>query len=139
MDPRFAADVNGDGKADAVIFNHVQGIKVSLSDGSEFLPPESWSAHAAWRQPTQEEYPRFLEDVNADGMADAVLFHPVDGVLVGLSTGTSFADPVVWSTDGPWLHDSWDRHPRMLGDVDGDGAADAVLADPDVVVGLSSE
>jgi hypothetical protein len=39
------ADVNGDGKADALYFDTSGGVWVSLSTGSGFRPPKMWLKH----------------------------------------------------------------------------------------------
>src|ERR671910_549015 len=63
------ADVNGDGKADALYFDTLRsgGVWVSLSTGSGFLAPEMWLQHGA-STPDQIQY----VDVNGDGKADAL-------------------------------------------------------------------
>jgi hypothetical protein len=77
---------------------------------------------------SQNAYPRFVADVNADGRGDVVGFG-ASGVFVALSTGSSFAAPTRWIANfgtaaGNWT--SQDRYPRMLADVNKDGRADVV-------------
>ncbi|MBC7235692.1 MAG: hypothetical protein H5T69_07600 [Chloroflexi bacterium] len=128
--PRFLADVNGDGMADAVLFHPTRGIKVMLSEGNRFGSPTWWSQVPAFRQASQDKYPRFLADVNGDGMADAVLFHPTKGIKVMLSKGNRFGSPTWWSQAPAFQQESQDEYPRLLADVNGDGMADAVLFHP---------
>jgi hypothetical protein len=93
-----AADVNGDGKADAIAFT--QGgnpgggppgsVFVALSTGHSFGPAVQWSSHMC----LAGEFCA-MGDVNHDGKADAIAFtqggNPAGGppgsVFVALSTG----------------------------------------------------
>ncbi|MBC7237036.1 MAG: VCBS repeat-containing protein [Chloroflexi bacterium] len=127
VDPRLLADVNGDGMADAVVLDHAQGIVVALSTGGGFGQPTVWNSEAAFKRTDQDEFPRWLADANGDGMADAILFHPTNGIRVALSTGTSFAPSTWWTQHNAWDRATFEADPRLPGDVNGDGAADAVL------------
>ena len=125
---RMFADVNGDGKADAVGFG-VDGVYVALSNGSGFeSEPNRWttafSEDSGW---PALEYPRMLADVDGDGDADAVGFGS-DGVYVALSNGKRFSTHITrWSTAFSYS-DGWrvSDHPRMFADMDGDGMDDAI-------------
>jgi Zn-dependent metalloprotease len=145
------ADVNGDGRADAVAFvkstQVVPGqgdVLVALSTGTGFDPPVKWSDSMCLDNQTCA-----VADVNGDHKADALAFvkstqkKPGQGdVLVALSTGTGFDAPVKWS-DSMCL----DNQTCAVADVNGDGRADAVAfvkstqAEPgqgDVLVALST-
>ncbi len=83
--PRMLADVNGDGKVDALGFGYA-GVYVALSDGTKFAPTTAqwttaYSYDAGWRV---DMHPRMFADVNGDGKADALGFGYA-GVLAGLS------------------------------------------------------
>jgi hypothetical protein len=83
--PRVLADVNGDGKADAVGFG-LDGVYVALSDGSSFEtnPTRGTTAfdyNHGWRV---SDHPRTFADVNGDGMFDAAGFG-LDGVYIALA------------------------------------------------------
>ncbi|MBC7235052.1 MAG: VCBS repeat-containing protein [Chloroflexi bacterium] len=124
---RALADVDGDGLADAVLFHPKYAIKVALSTGSGFAPPVNWGRYNAFSKPDQDRFPRFLADVNGDGRADAVLFHPRNGIKVALSTGSGFAPPVKWGRYNVFCKPSLNAYPRTLADVNGDGLADAIV------------
>ena len=128
------ADVNGDGKADALYFDTLRsrGVWVSLSTGSGFTGGELWLQHGD-STPDQIQY----ADVNGDGKADALYFDTLrsGGVWVSLSTGTTFTSPVLWAQYGASIPDQ-----IQYIDVNGDGRADAVYFDTDggLLVSLST-
>lgn len=128
---RAAADVNGDGLTDAVLFSD-QGVMVALSHGAGFGAAQLWIANFGqtagnWRIGTHE---RFLADVNGDGRADVVGFGHA-GVLVALSNGNGFGRARLWTTDDDFRAANWDstRHIREVADINGDGMADLVWID----------
>ena len=128
--PRYVADVNGDGKDDVVGFGETNTF-VGLSDGSSFGAPATWihqftPSAGGWS--SFNKYPRMMADVNGDGKADIVAFG-LDHVYVALSTGSSFSGSTVWHNlfnynGGGWT--SYDKYPRAVVDVNGDGKADIV-------------
>jgi hypothetical protein len=139
------ADVNGDGKADAVSFvKSTQAdpgagdVWVALSAGSGLGAAVKWSDSMCVAAQTCA-----LGDVGGDGKADAVSFDPGSGdVWVGVSSGSAFGVPVRWSDPKCVAGETC-----ALADVNGDGRADAVSfakstqADPgagDVWVALST-
>ncbi len=156
--PRFLADVNGDGKADVVGFSCC-GVHVAFSDGNVFkqfnndpaqhILENRFCPQAGWK--TQNEHPRALGDVNGDGKADIVGFGE-NGVYLSLFKDNLFTEPQLvlksfLAKDG-WVsaasHPEWPgwangaNHPRFLADVNGDGKADIVGFDEGAVyVGFS--
>ena len=102
---------------------------------ANFGPSQGWSS--------QNTFPRFYADVNADSKSDIVGF-TTDGVYVSLSTGSGFSAPTRWiakfgssSTSGGWTDQN--TYPRVLADVNGDSRADIVgFATNGVFVSLST-
>lgn len=115
----YFADVNGDGKLDAIVSNKTE-VAVRLSDGTQFLPPTLW---------TQEPYfgvyagrvNNYFADVTGDGKADAIVVNPT-GITVRRSDGTKFLRNELWTKE-PYLG----ALGNYFADVTGDGKADAIV------------
>jgi N-formylglutamate amidohydrolase len=130
--PRFMVDVNGDGLPDIVgLYNSC--IYVSLNTGSSFQPAACWLSGGAFAPATgwsdMSTLPRFLVDVNGDGLPDVVgLYNSC--VYVSLNTGTSFQQAACWLSGGAFAPQTgWtnmNAMPRFLVDVTGDGLPDIV-------------
>ncbi|WP_158558945.1 FG-GAP repeat domain-containing protein [Rhodoferax lacus] len=132
--PRVLADVNGDGLPDIVGFGP-GGVSVSLNtlntgEGKYATPAVALAnqfSAPAWTD--NLTHPRFLSDVNGDGLPEIVGFGPA-GVFVSINTGNgTFATPKPWlasqfSPSQGWANN--DAYPRMLVDMDGDGRPDVV-------------
>jgi hypothetical protein len=115
--PTQFADVNGDGKQDAIAVDY-GGIRVFLSTGSGLASAQTWSSGSFFgRKGT------FFVDVDGDGKADAVAIDN-DGTWVRRSAGTSFGTPEHWSDT------FYGQIQTALADVDGDGKADLIAVDP---------
>ncbi len=122
------ADVNGDGRSDAVCsardFYSNRYLIVAISDGShQFVGAGTW--RAGWCNKGEVSY----ADVNGDGSADAVC-STVDAptsahtVQVGISDGHSeFSGGGAWASG--WCYQDGDV---IMADVNGDRRADAVCA-----------
>jgi len=117
------ADVNNDGRADAVAFNHginggATAVFVGLSNGASFGAPQQWSNSFCLANEICA-----MGDVNGDGRADLVAFtgNPSDRVLVSLSNGMSFGPPQLWS-----IFFCLTGEVCKLADVNGDGRADLI-------------
>jgi hypothetical protein len=128
--PRLLADVNGDGRADIVGFGNA-GAYVSLGQvNGTFSAPVLAVANygydaGGWRV---DRHPRLLGDVNGDGRADIVGFGNAGAyVSLGQANG-QFTGPVLAVANYGAEAGGWQvgLHPRLLGDVNGDGRADIV-------------
>jgi hypothetical protein len=115
----YFADVNGDGKADAIAVT-ASAIVVRESNGYQFIPP----SHSVWTLP-QVSYPlsncaTYFADVNKDGRADAV-FVCSTGVWVSPNDSAFFTPPVAW-TPNPY----YGNIGTYFADVTGDGRPGAI-------------
>ena len=116
------ADVNADGKADAIAFNHglneANAVFVGLSNGAAFAP--ATKAHNFFCTKTQT---CAVGDVNGDFKADLIAFTrgTTPRVFVALSNGTSFGAPQLWSSSFCRTGDVC-----KVADVNGDVFADLV-------------
>jgi len=125
--PRLLGDVNGDGKEDVVGFG-IDGVWVGLSNGSGFGAMSRWTTNFNYQQGWRvEQHPRLLGDVNGDGKADLIGFG-YTGVWVALSTGSGFGSMSMWTSEFNYSIQGWriEQHPRMVGDVNGDGKDDLI-------------
>ncbi|MFW7378830.1 MAG: FG-GAP repeat domain-containing protein [Oligoflexus sp.] len=132
--PRLVVDVNGDGLADIVGFDDVS-VYVSFSTGTGFLPKERWSndfsRDAGWRN--TDYHPRWIGDVDGDGLADVVAAKDA-GLYLALAAGDRFTSAELVMRDfaldvvqsGAQAFDWWhyNHMPRQLFDLDGDGRVD---------------
>lgn len=124
--PRWVADVNGDGRADAVGFG-IYDVFVSLSTGSSFTGCDLWcigcyTTDTGWTSITQNL--KTLYDLNGDGRAD-LYGTLVSQISVVTSSGASFNLPISYYTDNSnWI--SQDVDPRFLGDLNGDKKGDLI-------------
>jgi hypothetical protein len=128
--PRMLADVNGDDRVDIVGFG---GDRVFVSLGQTngtFANPVGTVGNlgynaGGWRV---DRHPRLLGDINNDNRADIVAFgNDFVFVALGRSNGT-FSDITATLNTLCYNAGGWrvERHPRMLGDTNGDGKADII-------------
>ncbi len=130
----FFADVDGDGKADAIVVND-GGITVRRSDSTKFLPNETWASGLVARSYHigGVSYPNiYFVDVNLDGAADAVSVDD-NGVWVQLSDKVNH---VFQSTAINWTGGAfYGTNGTFFADVTGDGAADAIAVTKNILGG----
>ena len=108
-----STDVNGDGKADAIVVN-TTGDTARLSNGTSFGSNQTWSGAFYGTRGN------FFADVNGDGRADAIVVGD-GGVSVKLSTGSGFGSTQAWTTNAYYGNVG-----TFFADVTGDGKADAI-------------
>ena len=147
--PRMMADINGDGNDDMVGFaNRVVQAKLSNGDGTFGSTKTIFDDNAhftvddgGWT--TQNEYPRMFGDIDGDGDDDIVGFG-ADQVYSALSNGDgTFADAQVAQDSGIFTPEmgwtTYDKNPRMVDDVNGDGYDDLIgFSNDGVRVALSN-
>lgn len=117
----LVGDVNGDGKADAVLVDPNNGDAwVATSTGSSFSNPVLWSSNSLMAGATKY----FLADVNGDGNDDLIGYWAATGDwYVALSSGSGFWPPTLWAQDEGNLNSSTDQ---FVADVNGDHMADVI-------------
>jgi hypothetical protein len=123
-----AGDFTKDGKDDALVLCKRSAsssqLLVLVSGGTTFTETEFWSGDYA-----ATGVQLAAGDVNSDGIFDAVCLAPGSGgtarLDVFLSSGTAFSGPTTWY-DGSALPGSGGR--LVVGDLTGDGRADALVA-----------
>jgi len=112
---QFLSDVNGDGKADAIVYFPSGDWYISYSNGNNFGGYSPWISGHGLGSTSQE-----IGDVTGDGKSDAVVFFESNGnwyVVDSSSGGYS-----LWIT-GHGVGSS----KQFLSDVDGDGRDDAIV------------
>jgi hypothetical protein len=117
----FFADVNGDGKADAIVVSDTT-VTVYPSNGTSFGPGQDWTGG-----PYYGTRGTYFADVNGDGKADAIVVNDTT-VTVRLSTGTSFGPNQDW-TGGPY----YGTRGTYFADTTGDGKADAIAVNDSTI------
>lgn len=127
--PRFLADVNGDGKDDVVGFGDV-AVWVSLSNGTGFDAPQNWvnefGSDKGWQM---KDSWRSVGDFNGDGMVDVVGW-TYDDLTIGMSDGSKFSTansnkwPIQLLSKDLTDPNSQGQHPLEATDVNGDGKAE---------------
>ncbi|MBD9628007.1 VCBS repeat-containing protein [Ensifer sp. ENS06] len=135
--PVELADVNGDGLVDIVGFKN--GVQVALGKAGGYSAPQTWLNYFSPEYDWSADEPRYLVDVNGDGLADIVGFSQ-KGVELALANAetSSFIKSAntlsYFSPDTGWQSAA----PRYLADVNGDGAADIVGFNNGVEVSLAA-
>lgn len=115
------ADVNGDRRADVVVFMHnaTPQLWIELSNGTSFGQAQLWSSYFCTSSETCD-----VGDFNGDGRADPIAFTrgAAHQAWVGLSTGTGLMPPTIWSN-----YACLDGEVCEVADVNADDRADLVV------------
>jgi hypothetical protein len=88
----YFADVNGDGRADAV-FVCKSSVWVSLSTGTAFLIPVPYTLN-----PYYGSIGTYFADLTGNGRADAIVVN-TNNVVARLSSGSAFGPNQLWTTN----------------------------------------
>jgi peptidoglycan/xylan/chitin deacetylase (PgdA/CDA1 family) len=134
-------DVDGDGRAD-VCARGREGLVCALARGQRFTHLRKWSTGADFSDADSTPWAKDasfygtvrLADLNGDGRAD-VCARSREGLMCALSTGRSFTRATVWLPElGDGQGVSAARATSLqLGDINGDGRADACVRDAEGV------
>lgn len=123
----FFADVDGDGRADAIAVNP-NGMTVRRSDGRRFRDNEEWTREGYFGT---DQFGRlnahFADVTRGRKAADAIVVNK-DGISVRHSDGSRFARTERW-TNEPYYGDRG----TYFADVDGDGKADAIVVNRNAI------
>ncbi len=112
---QFMADVNGDGRADAIVVFVTGGLAgnwyVALSNGNSFNGYSQWTSGHGSGSTLQT-----MGDCNNDGKADAVIYTSDGSWYVAHSTGSSFGGYSKWKEE----HNKYNvAESIMIGNLDG--------------------
>lgn len=120
----FAADVNGDGLPDVVYYAVSQELRVLINTGHSLLTDTPWAtvtgAGATWPQ-------QLTTDINADGVADWVIYGNLDGgygvdsfvskghpdLVTGIRNGIRGSYTIRYKPSSAWPADPNDPKPRL--------------------------
>jgi hypothetical protein len=127
--PRFLARLTHSGFLDIVGFGEC-GMWTALGNGDgTFQNPSVVNSDfgleaGGWEV---DKHPRFVVDLNHDGLADVVGFGD-DGVWTSIGNGDGTFQNPAFVLESFGYNQSWqvDKHPRFVLDIDGDGFADIV-------------
>ena len=145
--PRALGDLDGTNLADIIGFGP-NGVVTGINDGTGQFPEIFTDIHffgssaAAGSWTTQNADPRFVADLDSDGLVDIIGFGS-GGVVTSINDGsalgnffTSFNNDLAFfgssAAAGSWT--SQDATPRAVADLNSDGAADIIGFGPGGVV-----
>ncbi|MCY9528576.1 FG-GAP-like repeat-containing protein [Paenibacillus alvei] len=105
---QLVGDVNGDGKADTIVYFDNGEWWVSLSNGSGFDAYTRWIA--GYGEGSSQQ---FVGDVNGDGKADSIVYFDNGEWWVSLSRGDRFGAFQKWRGNVQYQYDSSGKLQRL--------------------------
>lgn len=129
----FFADINGDGKADLINHNRVNGdLFMYYNTGAAFATS---AVYLPARTPTGSQYRIFFADMNGDGFADLCVLNKNTGLLEAFNNTQSgnFNTGASISQNVGTGFASFDGHEPLLADITGDRKAEFVNFDQNSV------
>ncbi len=138
---QFLADLDGDGDDDILGLGGGGKIWVSLSDNGTLQSVEQWGQGMPNRDPdiAYEDQPRFVADVDGNGLPDVIFFEPkrVSFTLNGVGCTPApdaqgcFGPVTEWVAADltPVRGYTYLRHYRLVADIDGNGLPDLIASD----------
>lgn len=127
---RLAGDIDGANGEDIIgIDDSLVGVAKRKTNGDYSEPIYSLknkiSYSAGWRT---DRHPRLLGDVNGDGRMDLIGIGQSSVLVATGNLDGSFNEPISSLDNQFGYENGWDKekHPRMIGDINGDGRADII-------------
>jgi len=137
--PRYAIDLNGDGKADVIGFGY-DGVWTAMNNGNggfgtANLVLEDFGLNQGW---SSEKHLRYVIDLTGDGKPDIIGFKD-DGIYVARGNGNGTFQPAQPVPSDLCYNQGWriGQHIRLLGDIMGDGKISIVAAKDDAEIILA--
>ena len=128
--PRYVADLNGNGKADIIGFGD-DGVWTAMNKGDGTFNPAQlvipdFGHNQGW---FTERHPRYVVDLDGDGKPDIIGFGDA-GVYVAMNKGDGSFNPVKMGVVAFGYNQGWrvGKHLRLVGDVHGFGRASIIAA-----------
>lgn len=124
-------DMNGDGRADRVLYDRAQGlwiVDLAPSVGANVWGDGNPEYYSLFGAPAGAQIPS-VGDINGDGLADRIMYSTFDGMAKFEITYTSSSTNLGNSALDRIIVINSDQHQPMpnMEDMDGDGLADLVL------------
>ena len=120
-DRPLLADMDGDGKADPVIWRASTGTWYWLQSSSGYNPLAAGSRQ--WGNADLGDVP-LLGDIDGDRKADLIVWRPSDGTWYWLTSSSGFASASAGSRQ--WGSGAL-RDTPLVGDIDGDGKVELIV------------
>jgi DNA-binding beta-propeller fold protein YncE len=120
-DQPFAADVDGDGRADLIVWRPGTGTWYWLTSSSGY--DYAASGAKAWGSKATHDVP-LVADIDGDRRADFLYWTPATGTWHWVTSSTGYSDAAAGQRI---FGDTTLGDEPLTGDVDGDGRADLVL------------